>query len=113
MLIVKPEISTSPEEVLIVNEGSPASLECNIVSGTPTPEVKWVRKDTGEEEIVGTTLTFSQVTRQHVGYYLCMADNGFGPSPVQKEVRLQVHCEEYLSNNHTGFIHILLQMLLR
>ena len=68
ILIVKPEISTTPEEVLIVNEGSPASLECNIVSGTPTPEVKWVRKDTGEEEIVGATLTFSQVTRQHAGY---------------------------------------------
>eukprot|EP00090_Calanus_glacialis_P042234 TRINITY_DN7496_c0_g1_i1.p1 TRINITY_DN7496_c0_g1~~TRINITY_DN7496_c0_g1_i1.p1 ORF type:complete len:508 (+),score=142.78 TRINITY_DN7496_c0_g1_i1:62-1585(+) len=91
LIRVKPEISTTPEEVLIVNEGSPASLECNVVSGTPTPEVKWVRKDTGEEEIVGTTLTFSQVTRQHAGYYLCMADNGFGPSPVQKEVRLQVH----------------------
>ena len=82
-----------------------------------TPLQRWRRKEkklpTGEEEIVGTTMTFSQVTRQHAGYYLCMADNGFGPSPVQKEVRLQVHCEEYLSNNHTGFIHILLQMLLR
>ena len=110
-------ISTTLEEVLIVNASSEATLVCNILSGTPTPEVRWRRKEkklpTGEEEIVGTTLSFSKVTRQHAGYYLCMADNGFGPSPVQKEVRLQVHCEEYLSNNHTGFIHILLQMLLR
>ena len=91
-------ILTTPEDVLTVNAGSTASLVCNIVSGTPTPEVRWRRKErklpTGEEEIVGSTLTFSQVTRHHAGYYLCMADNGYGPSPVQKEVRMEVHCKE-------------------
>merc|ERR1712106_233542 len=81
LIRVEPVMTTMPEEVLIVDEGSPASLECSIVSGTPTPEVKWVRKDMEEEEIVGSTLSFSTVTRQHAGYYLCLADNGFGPSP--------------------------------
>jgi len=95
LIRVKPVITTTPEEVLIVTAGSPATLVCNIVSGTPTPEVRWRRKErklpTGEEEIVGSTLTFSQVTRHHAGYYLCMADNGYGPGPEQKEVRLEVH----------------------
>ena len=101
---VEPVITTTPEEVLVVDEGSPASLECSIVSGTPTPEVKWVRKDMEEEEIVGSTLAFSTVTRQHAGYYLCLANNGFGPSPVMKEVRLVVQCEEFLSRKKSDSI---------
>jgi len=92
---VKPMISTTPENVLIVTAGSSATLKCNILSGTPTPKVRWRRKErklpTGEEEIVGSTLTFSEVTRHDAGYYVCLAENGFGPSPVQKEVRLEVH----------------------
>jgi len=91
---VKPVISTNPKDVLIVTAGSSATLECTVVSGTPTPEVRWRRKErklpTGEEEIVGSTLTFSEVSRHDAGHYLCLADNGFGPSPVQKEVRLEV-----------------------
>ena len=96
---MEPEITTTPEEVLIMEEGSQASLECSIVSGTPTPEVKWVRKDMEEEEIVGSTMAFSAVTRQHAGFYVCLADNGFGPSPVMKEVRLVVQCEEVSCSN--------------
>jgi len=97
---VEPVISTLPEDELIVREGSPASLECNIVSGTPTPEVKWVKKNLEEEAIVGTSLSFSSITRKDAGTYICMADNGFGPIPVQKEVRIlvnyapEVHVEE-------------------
>ena len=101
---MKPVIATSPSEELIVSEGSAASLECSIVSGTPTPEVKWVKKDQEEEEIAGTTLSFPVISRKDAGSYLCLADNGFSPSPVQKEVRVQVDCkdqesqrEQYLS----------------
>ena len=97
---VKPEITTTPEDVLIVNAGSPATLKCNILAGSPTPEVRWMRKEkklpNGEDEIVGSTLSFSSVSRQHAGHYLCSADNGFGPSPAMREVRLQVHCERKL-----------------
>ena len=88
--------------------GSPATLVCNIVSGTPTPEVRWRRKErklpTGEEEIVGSTLTFSQVTRHHDGYYLCMADNGYGPGPEQKEVRLEVHYPPEIEVEESGIV---------
>ena len=89
---MEPVITTLPEDELVVREGSPASLECSIVSGTPTPEVKWVKEDMEDEEIAGTTLSFSSITRKEAGTYLCLADNGFGPVPVQKEVRIEVHC---------------------
>ena len=93
---MEPVISTLPEDDLIVREGSPASLECNIVSGTPTPEVKkWVKKGNEKETIVGTTLSFSSITRKDAGTYICMADNGFGPIPVQKEVRILVNCKHH------------------
>jgi len=92
---VEPVITTTPEDILVVTAGSQATIECNIESGTPTPEVKWRMKErkltTGEEEIVGSTLTFSKVTKHDAGNYLCLADNGFGTSPVKKEVRLDVH----------------------
>ena len=92
---MEPVISTLPEDDLIVREGSPASLECNIVSGIPTPEVKWVKKGNEEEVTVGTTLSFSSITRKDAGTYLCLADNGFGPIPVQKEVRIMVECKNH------------------
>ena len=47
----------------------------------------------GEEEVVGNILHFPEVTRHHAGHYLCMADNGFGPLPSIKEVKLEVHRE--------------------
>jgi len=84
-------ISTLPEDELVVREGSPVSVECTIVSGTPTPEVKWVKKNLEEDAIVGTSLSFSSITRKDAGTYICMADNGFCPIPVQKEVRILVN----------------------
>ena len=55
--------------------------------------MKWIKKDVEMEEIVGTTLSFSSIMKKDAGTYLCMADNGFGPIPVQKEVRITVNCK--------------------
>ena len=42
---VAPEIRAVPSEgVLIVKEGEPASLACEIIKGNPTPEITWKRK---------------------------------------------------------------------
>ena len=87
-------IAIQPEEELIVTEGSPASLECSIVSGTPIPEVKWIKKDVEMEAILGTTLSFSSIERKDAGTYFCMADNGFSSSPVQKEAKIIVNCKD-------------------
>ena len=93
---MEPVITTIAEDELVVREGSPASLECSIVSGTPTPEVKWVKKDSEMEAIIGTTLSFSSISREDAGTYLCLADNGFSSVPVQKEVKIIVNCKENL-----------------
>ena len=47
----------------------------------------------GEEEISGNMITFSQVTRHHSGHYICSADNGFGPQPVTAQIKLDVQRE--------------------
>jgi len=91
---VKPVISTIPEDVLIVTAGSTARLECKVLSGSPVPDLIWRREGrkmpTGEEEIVGSILMFTTVSRHHTGDYICMADNGYRTSPVEKKVRLEV-----------------------
>ena len=95
LFLVKPEIMISPERILTVTEGSPAHLSCSVVAGSPTPQVSWRRREKkmpgGEEEVVGNILQFPEVTRHHAGHYLCMADNGFGPLPTIKEVKLEVY----------------------
>lgn len=91
---VAPLITTSPESVLVVNAGSQAVVECRILAGSPTPQVRWIRKDhkkmDGKDEVVGSRLMIEQVSRHHAGYYLCLADNGFSASPVQREVKIEV-----------------------
>jgi len=91
---VKPEITTNPESSIIVTEDSYAEIECTILSGTPTPEIRWIKKESGEE-FTRHTLKIESVSRQQAGTYICQADNGFGPEPVKKEVVLQV---EYAPN---------------
>jgi hypothetical protein len=95
LISVAPVIMISPEAVLVVTEGSPAHISCSVVSGSPTPQVTWRRRERkmpgGEEEVVGNILHFPEVTRHHAGHYLCQADNGFGPTPVTKEIKLEVH----------------------
>ena len=83
--------------VLAVKEGESATLQCDITAGSPTPEIKWSRRErmmpSGEEEISGNMITFSQVTRHHSGHYICSADNGFGPQPVTAQIKLDVQRE--------------------
>ena len=42
---VEPQIAVEPRNgVLIVKEGEPANLKCNVLKGKPAPEVIWRRK---------------------------------------------------------------------
>ena len=95
---VQPALSVVPSSgVLAVKEGESATLQCDITAGSPTPEIKWSRRErmmpSGEEEISGNMITFSQVTRHHSGHYICSADNGFGPQPVTAQIKLDVQRE--------------------
>lgn len=58
----------------------------------------------GEEEMSGTTITYSHVTRHHAGHYVCSADNGFGPQPVTAEIKLDVQHKPTVEQEQT-FIH--------
>ena len=95
LYLVKPVIMISPEGVLEVTEGSPARISCSVVAGSPTPQIVWRRREKklpdGTEKHVGNILHFSKVTRHDAGHYICEADNGFGPTPVSKHARLEVH----------------------
>ena len=85
----------SPTDVLVVNEGSPAHISCSIVAGSPTPQLTWSRRHqempaSGVKEL-GGVLHFQEASRHHAGHYVCSADNGFGPNPVTREIKLTVH----------------------
>ena len=39
------------------------------------------------------------------GVYTCFADNGFGPQPVTKAVKLEVHCEFFIPSIIISTLH--------
>ena len=41
---------------------------------------------------VGSTLNITQINREHMGTYVCEANNGIPPSALQ-EFDVQVHCK--------------------
>jgi len=87
---VKPQIKTVPSELLVVREGDPAALSCQAVKGSPVPSLSWKRKHKSER-VLGGEIKWSSVSRHDGGHYICQANNGFGPNPVWKEVKLEVH----------------------
>lgn len=100
IISVKPEIRPIPDNGIIVAEsGDTVSLECEVVRGSPTPEVTWRRKErkmpSGEDEIRGLSLTYTSVTRHHSGIYICSADNGFG-EPTTAIIKLDVQREYHI-----------------
>jgi hypothetical protein len=93
-------------------EGETASLGCNLVRGSPAPEIKWRRKERkfvdGREEMTGSQLTFFKVTRHHSGIYNCSADNGFSrtmPAAASKTITLDVHHKPKIDPVEQTFIH--------
>ncbi|KFM77193.1 Lachesin, partial [Stegodyphus mimosarum] len=86
----------------VVEERSKVSLRCE-ASGYPTPNITWRREDgkqinTGSfgghkfhlPQTTGEYLNISQVTREDMAAYLCIAANGVPPS-VSKRILLQVN----------------------
>jgi len=105
---VAPQIRSIPENGhLVVYQGEPASLGCDILAGNPTPEITWRRKErkmpSGEEEARGLSMTFTSATRHHSGIYTCSADNGFGRA-TNKTITLDVQHAPEVETQQT-FIH--------
>eukprot|EP00096_Caligus_rogercresseyi_P000157 TRINITY_DN1043_c0_g1_i4.p1 TRINITY_DN1043_c0_g1~~TRINITY_DN1043_c0_g1_i4.p1 ORF type:complete len:469 (-),score=111.82 TRINITY_DN1043_c0_g1_i4:484-1890(-) len=105
---VAPKVRPNPSSgLLIVNEGEPATLACDMIKGNPPPSMTWKRKErklpSGEEEINGLSLTFKEATRHHSGVYICSADNGFG-EPTKAQITLNVHHKPSIETDQT-YIH--------
>ena len=39
-----PQVRANPSDVVIVREGESATLACDVVKGSPQPEITWTRK---------------------------------------------------------------------
>ncbi|XP_067120306.1 lachesin-like isoform X2 [Centruroides vittatus] len=87
---------------IVVEERSKVSLRCR-ASGYPVPNISWRRED-GKDinlgsyggrrysapKVEGEYLNISQVTREDMGAYLCIAWNGVPPT-VSKRILVQVN----------------------
>ncbi|KAG0710056.1 Lachesin [Chionoecetes opilio] len=110
--IVDDESSSSEIQV---REKANVTLRC-AAHGVPEPRIMWKREDgamivtnTRNPEAVhnGPTLALRQVSRTHMGAYLCIASNGVPPS-VSKRITLdvefppQIHVPNQLVGVPTG-----------
>ncbi|XP_064114610.1 lachesin-like [Macrobrachium nipponense] len=108
------DLKSSPSEIQ-VREKTDVVLECS-ATGAPEPRIMWRREDgemivtnTRKPEVVheGTKLQLHQVSRTHMGAYLCIASNGVPPS-VSKRITLhvefspQIHVPNQLVGVPTG-----------
>ncbi|KAL1464422.1 hypothetical protein WDU94_004071, partial [Cyamophila willieti] len=98
-IVVPPDILDYPTSSdIMVREGSNVSMRC-AASGSPPPSIIW-RREGGEmisnsvnktpvASIEGPVLNMTDISRQHMGAYLCIASNGVPPS-VSKRIMLIV-----------------------
>ena len=49
------------------------------------------------DRVENATLELQRVTRSQMGFYLCIASNGYPPA-VSKKVHLNVNCKKILNN---------------
>ena len=67
------------------------SITCT-ASGTPDPDVQWIRNGTVKTSGVNTaSLTFSNINREDGGQYTCRAKNSVGRA--ENHTTLVVHCK--------------------
>ncbi|CAH1169822.1 unnamed protein product [Phaedon cochleariae] len=91
--LIPPSIAGShsgPMGPYIVREGDHVRLPCS-VTGVPTPHVTWQRMDNRainrgawqDLQVTGPALNLTQINRDHMGTYMCIADNGVPPQANQ------------------------------
>ena len=74
-----------------VTEGSSVNLQCN-ATGNPSPNITWIRQDTGIVFGSDDRLVLVDVHRSHTGIYQCHAWNGIGNSSIST-CYLDVFCK--------------------
>ena len=127
-VLIPPKISGGlydDERAIIVKEGDHLKLSC-VAYSDPKPVVSWNRVDgnaipsgswRGKSSTVVSTRTFlysfssvtnemgsilniTQINRQHMGSYVCEANNGIPPSAT-KIFKVQVHCEYSITDSYS------------
>jgi len=101
----EPIISLGQGPEVTVTEGGTLSLDCKLVSGSPSPSLRWVFSGPEDSDAAdidinshvtrsndGHTLTLDigDIERSQAGQYSCTADNGFHATPVTKMVDVKV-----------------------
>ncbi|XP_054714210.1 uncharacterized protein LOC129223869 isoform X2 [Uloborus diversus] len=96
ILIPPSMIDVDSQTSLIVDEGHRVKLECS-ATGEPPPMYTW-RSDEGkpirlrswqQSSYNSNILEIQQVSRDHMGVYMCIASNGV-PPPAIKKIKLEV-----------------------
>ncbi|XP_048523151.1 uncharacterized protein LOC109545109 isoform X2 [Dendroctonus ponderosae] len=98
-LLIPPSISGYPYGHMgptSVPEGKNVRFHCS-ATGNPTPKITWQKFDNSpinrgaweDVQVPEAVLSFPQVNREHMGKYLCIADNGI-PPPANHTFHLEV-----------------------
>ncbi|GFQ66636.1 noelin-2 [Trichonephila clavata] len=89
-------VDVEPLSTLIVDEGHRVKLECT-ASGQPPPQYTWrsdemkpIRLRSWQQSSINSNvLEITQVSRDQMGVYMCIASNGV-PPPALKKIKLEV-----------------------
>ncbi|XP_070149471.1 uncharacterized protein [Polyergus mexicanus] len=100
--IVEIASSLNTSDIISVQEGKNIRLRC-AASGIPQPVIQWTKIDGSTipmgtwqvSSTMGPTFNISVVTREHMGEYVCNADNGIAPAS-SKKFRLQVKFSPFI-----------------
>ncbi|KAG8039221.1 hypothetical protein G9C98_003528 [Cotesia typhae] len=117
-LLIPPSILSEnlPRHVTSVPERSYLQLQCG-ASGNPRPVIQWSKTSGAaipigswhqyinreifpklDSSIIGTILNITVVNREHIGEYMCIADNGIPPRASYKfRLEVQLSREIYFS----------------
>ncbi|XP_050443894.1 uncharacterized protein LOC126847631 [Adelges cooleyi] len=109
-LVAPTIVGQSDLKNITVNEGDNLRLRC-VVTGKPTPQVKWHKLDTStipmgswkEESVTGHSINITKINRLHMGRYRCVAENGIGPAAIQNFL-IETHFPPLISvqNQHVA-----------
>ncbi|GFT64410.1 lachesin [Nephila pilipes] len=89
-------VDVEPLSTLIVDEGHRVKLECT-ATGQPPPQYTWrsdemkpIRLRSWQQSSINSNvLEITQVSRDQMGVYMCIASNGV-PPPALKKLKLEV-----------------------
>ncbi|CAG9858094.1 unnamed protein product [Phyllotreta striolata] len=96
--LIPPSIAGHPStNPIVVHERENVNLQC-LASGNPAPRTMWQRLDNRpvvmgtwqDIQVPGPNLSIPRITRDHMGVYVCVADNGLVPQ-ANKTYVVEVH----------------------